>query len=53
MVGTTSLGDWDLINERAHLGWTAYGPAWWGGNVNAECKLLMLATRSTTAGSAG
>jgi RimJ/RimL family protein N-acetyltransferase len=42
VVGTTSLGDWDLINERAHIGWTAYGPAWWGGNVNAECKLLML-----------
>jgi RimJ/RimL family protein N-acetyltransferase len=42
VVGTTSLGDWDLVNERAHIGWTAYGPAWWGGNVNAECKLLML-----------
>lgn len=42
VVGTTSLGDWDLANERAHLGWTAYGPSWWGGNVNAECKLLIL-----------
>jgi RimJ/RimL family protein N-acetyltransferase len=42
VVGTTSLGDWDLVNERAHLGWTAYGPSWWGGNVNAECKMLML-----------
>jgi RimJ/RimL family protein N-acetyltransferase len=42
VVGTTSLGDWDLVNERAHIGWTAYGPSWWGGNVNAECKLLML-----------
>jgi N-acetyltransferase len=42
VVGTTSLGDWDLSNERAHIGWTAYGPPWWGGNVNAECKLLML-----------
>lgn len=42
VVGTTSLGDWDLVNERAHIGWTAYGPSWWGGRVNAECKLLLL-----------
>jgi RimJ/RimL family protein N-acetyltransferase len=42
VVGTTSLGDWDLVNERAHIGWTAYGPSWWGGPVNAECKLLLL-----------
>ena len=42
VVGTTSLGDCDLVNERAHIGWTAYGPAWWGGPVNAECKLLLL-----------
>ena len=42
VVGSSSLGDWDLVNERAHIGWTAYGPSWWGGNVNAECKLLML-----------
>ena len=42
VVGTTSLGDWDLVNERAHIGWTAYGPPWWGGPVNAECKLLLL-----------
>jgi RimJ/RimL family protein N-acetyltransferase len=42
VVGTTSLGDCDLVNERAHLGWTAYGPSWWGGRVNAECKLLLL-----------
>ena len=43
VVGTTSLGDVDLVNERAHLGWTAYGPRWWGGPVNPECKLLLLA----------
>jgi RimJ/RimL family protein N-acetyltransferase len=42
VVGTTSLGDCDVINERAHIGWTAYGPPWWGGPVNAECKLLLL-----------
>ncbi|HET8616905.1 MAG TPA: GNAT family protein [Actinomycetales bacterium] len=42
VVGTTSLGDVDLVNERAHLGWTAYGPGWWGTRVNPECKLLLL-----------
>lgn len=42
VVGTSSLGDWDLVNERVHLGWTAYGPSWWSSPVNAECKLLLL-----------
>ena len=42
VVGTTSLGDIDLGNERAHLGWTAYGPRWWGTAVNPEAKLLVL-----------
>ena len=42
VVGTSSLGEWDLANERVHLGWTAYGPRWWGTLVNAECKLLLL-----------
>lgn len=42
VVGTSSLGEWDLEHERVHLGWTAYGPRWWGTRVNAECKLLML-----------
>jgi RimJ/RimL family protein N-acetyltransferase len=43
VVGTTSIGDVDLVNERAHVGWTAYGVPWWGTAVNAECKLLLLA----------
>jgi RimJ/RimL family protein N-acetyltransferase len=42
VVGTTSLADWDLVNERTHIGWTAYGPPWWSSPVNAECKLLLL-----------
>ncbi|MGN6333041.1 MAG: GNAT family N-acetyltransferase [Motilibacteraceae bacterium] len=42
VVGTTSIGDVDLVNERAHVGWTAYGVPWWGTAVNAECKLLLL-----------
>lgn len=42
VVGTTSLGDTDLGNERTHLGWTAYTPDVWGTAVNPECKLLLL-----------
>jgi RimJ/RimL family protein N-acetyltransferase len=42
VVGTTSLGDIDVENEKVHLGWTAYTPAVWGTSVNPECKLLLL-----------
>jgi RimJ/RimL family protein N-acetyltransferase len=42
VVGTTSLGDVDLDNEKVHLGWTAYAPDVWGTPVNPECKLLVL-----------
>jgi N-acetyltransferase len=42
IVGTTSLGDVDLDNERVHLGWTAYSPDVWATAVNPECKLLLL-----------
>jgi RimJ/RimL family protein N-acetyltransferase len=42
VVGTTSLGELDLDNERVHLGWTAYTPDVWGTSVNPECKLLLL-----------
>ena len=42
VVGTSSLGDVDLSNERVHLGWTMYGSRWWGTQVNPETKLLLL-----------
>jgi N-acetyltransferase len=42
IVGTTSLGDIDVDNERTHIGWTAYTPEVWGTSVNPECKLLLL-----------
>ncbi len=42
VVGTTTLGDLDLGNEHAHLGWTAYSPEVWGTEVNPETKLLVL-----------
>ncbi len=42
LVGTTTLTDFDLTREAAHIGWTAYDPRVWGTAVNAEAKLLML-----------
>ena len=42
IVGTSSLGDASLPDERIHLGWTAYTPTVWASAVNPECKLLLL-----------
>jgi RimJ/RimL family protein N-acetyltransferase len=42
LVGTSSLMDADLTNERIHLGATLYGRRWWGTAVNPEAKLLLL-----------
>lgn len=42
LVGTTTLADFDLQREAAHIGWTAYDPRVWGTAVNAEAKLLLL-----------
>lgn len=42
VVGATKLADFDLPNESAHIGWTAYDPGVWGSAVNPETKLLLL-----------
>jgi RimJ/RimL family protein N-acetyltransferase len=42
VIGTTSIGDIDVPNEGAHIGWTAYTPAVWQTAVNPECKLVLL-----------
>jgi N-acetyltransferase len=42
IVGATKLGDLDLPNEAAHIGWTGFDPRVWGTVVNPEVKLLML-----------
>lgn len=42
VVGTSSLGDVDVVNEHLHLGWTTYATRWWGTTVNPEAKLLLL-----------
>ena len=30
VIGATKLGDLDLANESAHIGWTAFDPRVWG-----------------------
>ena len=42
LVGTSTLLEADLANEKVHLGSTLYGSRWWGTAVNPECKLLLL-----------
>ena len=42
LVGTSSLMDADLGNERIHIGATFYGRRWWGTAVNPATKLLLL-----------
>lgn len=42
LMGTSTLGDFDLAAEHAHIGWTAYSPSVWGTAVNPESKLLLL-----------
>jgi RimJ/RimL family protein N-acetyltransferase len=42
ILGTSTLGDIDVVNESGHIGWTAYAPDVWGTVVNPEAKLLLL-----------
>ena len=42
LVGTSGLGDPDVVNERLHLGWTGYAPAVWSTGVNPAAKLALL-----------
>ena len=42
VVGTASLLDVDLVNERCMFGGAAYAPAVWGSPVNAATNLALL-----------
>ncbi len=42
LVGTSSLSEANLRKESIHLGSTLYGSRWWGTQVNAESKLLLM-----------
>ena len=50
VVGTSSLADVDVRNERIHLGYTGYTPAVWGTAVNPAAKLLLLEHAFETCG---
>jgi N-acetyltransferase len=42
VVGASTMTDFDLRLEHAHIGYTAWDPRVWAGPVNPEAKLLML-----------
>jgi RimJ/RimL family protein N-acetyltransferase len=42
LVGTTSLLEADLLDEKIHIGATLYARSCWGSAVNPEAKLLLL-----------
>lgn len=42
VVGASTLTDFELELEHAHIGYTAWDPRVWAGPVNPEAKLLML-----------
>lgn len=42
IVGASSLADFELHREAAHIGWTGFAPWVWATQVNVEAKLLML-----------
>ncbi|GAA3133071.1 RimJ/RimL family protein N-acetyltransferase [Kribbella aluminosa] len=50
VVGTSSLADVDVVNERIHIGFTGYTSAVWGTAVNPATKLLLLEHAFETCG---
>lgn len=42
LLGTTTLGDFDLVNEHAHIFSTALAPHVWGTHVNVMSKFILL-----------
>lgn len=42
VMGTTRIGDIDVSNRNAEIGWTWLTPAYWRTRVNTECKYLLL-----------
>ncbi|MFS0871804.1 GNAT family N-acetyltransferase [Paenibacillus xylanilyticus] len=42
IIGTTRIGDLDMGNRNAEIGWTWLTPDYWRTGVNTECKYLLL-----------
>lgn len=42
ILGSTRILEWERIHKRAEIGFTWINPKWFGTNINAEAKLLLL-----------
>jgi len=42
VIGSTRIGDIDIINQNLEIGWTWISPKFWRTKVNTECKFLLL-----------
>lgn len=42
IIGTTRIGELDMMNRNAEIGWTWLSPDYWRTSVNTECKFLLL-----------
>ncbi len=42
ILGTTRILEWERSHKRAEIGFTWINPKWFGSNINAEAKLLLL-----------
>lgn len=42
ILGSTRIWEWERIHKRAEIGFTWINPKWFGSNINAEAKLLLL-----------
>jgi RimJ/RimL family protein N-acetyltransferase len=42
ILGSTRIWEWERTHKRAEIGFTWINPKWFGTNINAEAKLLLL-----------
>lgn len=42
IIGTTRIGDIDVLNKNVEIGWTWLSPDYWRTSVNTECKYLLI-----------
>lgn len=42
VAGATSFGNFSVRDKRIEIGWTWFGPQFWGKGINTQAKYLML-----------
>ncbi|HRX11815.1 MAG TPA: GNAT family protein, partial [Draconibacterium sp.] len=42
VTGATSFGNFSVRDKRIEIGWTWFGPQFWGKGINTQAKYLML-----------